>query len=281
MSEQLVSTAGPIPVAALQMNSGDNPAANLARADGLLRTAAARGVRLAVLPENFSLMAREDADRRAHAEQDGRGPVQEFLSRIARELDLWIVAGSVPLANAPGERLSQACLVYDARGERVARYDKVHLFDVELPERGESYRESAHMIPGQALVTLDTPVGRLGLSICYDLRFPELYRALVAAGAQWLVVPAAFTAATGEAHWEPLLRARAIENLCYVVASGQTGEHPNGRRTWGHSVIVDYWGRILSELPVGEGVVVANIDLTAQADARRKFPALKHRVALP
>jgi deaminated glutathione amidase len=270
----------PVSVAAVQMTSGGDRDANLDSALGLLRRCAAGGARVAVLPENFSLMAQRDADRRAQAEADGHGPVQDFLARSARELGLWIVAGSVPLANAPGERMAQSCLVYDARGERAARYDKIHLFDVDLPERAESYRESAHMAPGREPVVLDTPAGRLGVSICYDLRFPELYRRLVAAGAQWLVVPAAFTAATGEAHWEPLLRARAIENLCYVVASGQWGLHPNGRRTWGHSLIIDHWGRILAQLPEGEGVISAPIDLDAQAEVRRNFPALAHRVAL-
>ena len=266
-------------VAALQMNSGNERDANLATAERLLQAAAARGARVALLPENFSLMAQRDAERRAHAEADGAGPVQDFLARSAERLGIWIIAGSVPLAPASGERSAQACLVYDAKGMRAARYDKIHLFDVELPERSESYRESAYMAPGEKLVTVDTPAGRLGLSICYDLRFPELYRALERSGAQWLIVPAAFTATTGAAHWEPLLRARAIENLCYVVASAQFGTHPNGRQTWGHSLIVDYWGRILTQLPDGEGVVTAAIDLDAQAEARRKFPALSHRVA--
>lgn len=271
-------SAPTISVAALQMCSGEEREANLASAGRLLALAAVRGASVAVLPENFSMMARRDADRRALAEADGAGPVQEFLAQQARALKLWIVAGSVPIANAPGERIAQACLVYDERGERVARYDKIHLFDVDIPERSESYRESAHMAPGNAVVTLATPAGCLGLSICYDLRFPELYRQLQGAGAQWLVVPAAFTAPTGEAHWEPLLRARAIENLCYVVASGQWGEHPNGRRTWGHSMIIDYWGRIHAQLESGEGVITAAIDLVAQAEARRNFPALGHRV---
>ena len=265
-------------VAALQMCSGGDRDANLMKAESLLQIAAARGARIAVLPENFSLMAQRDADRRAHAEPDGAGPVQDFLARTAARLAMWVVAGSVPLMSVPGGRSFQACLVYDGSGTRVARYDKIHLFDVELPDRAESYRESAHMAPGNTVVALDTPAGRLGLSVCYDLRFPELYRRLEAAGARWLVVPAAFTAATGEAHWEPLLRARAIENLCYVVASAQCGVHPNGRQTWGHSLIVDYWGRVLTQLPDGEGVITASIDLDAQAAARRKFPALAHRV---
>lgn len=266
-------------VAAVQMCSGGERDANLATAGRLLQAAAEQGASVAVLPENFSLMAQRDADRRALAETDGAGPVQDFLAQTAKRLKLWVVAGSVPIANGAGERISQSCLVYAADGTRAARYDKIHLFDVELPDRAESYRESAHMAPGSRVVTVDTPAGKLGLSICYDVRFPELYRRLQAAGAQWFVVPAAFTAPTGEAHWEPLLRARAIENLCYVVASAQYGTHPNGRRTWGHSLIVDYWGRVLAALPDGEGVISAPIDLAAQDEARRKFPALAHRVA--
>jgi nitrilase len=269
----------PCVVAAVQMNSGNDRDANLASAGRLLEEAAARGARVAVLPENFSLMPLRDAERRAHAEPDGSGPVQEFLAGSAARLRLWIIAGSVPLAQPGAERNAQACLVYDAHGSRAARYDKIHLFDVELPDRAESYRESAHMAPGDRVVTIDTPAGRLGLSICYDLRFPELYRRLEAAGACWLIVPAAFTAVTGAAHWEPLLRARAIENLCYVVASAQWGTHPNGRQTWGHSLVVDYWGRVLTQLPEGDGVVTAVLDLAAQAEARRKFPALAHRAA--
>lgn len=266
-------------VAAVQMNSGGDRDANLATAARLLAQAAQRGARVAVLPENFSIMAQRDADRRALAEADGGGPVQDFLAHTAASLGIWIVAGSVPIANRPGERVAQACLVYAANGGRAARYDKIHLFDVELPDRAESYRESAHMAPGHEVATVDTPAGRLGLSICYDVRFPELYRALQAAGAQWFVVPAAFTVPTGEAHWEPLLRARAIENLCYLVASAQCGVHPNGRSTYGHSLIVDYWGRVLTQLPEGAGVVTATIDLAAQSEVRRKFPALAHRVA--
>lgn len=266
-------------VAAVQMCSGNDRDTNLAAAERLLQLAAERGARVALLPENFSLMAARDAERRAHAEADGAGPVQAMLARTAARLGIWIIAGSVPITQPSGERNTQACLVYDAKGARVARYDKIHLFDVELPDRAESYRESATMAPGDKVVVVDTPAGCLGLSICYDLRFPELYRRLQAAGAQWLIVPAAFTASTGAAHWEALLRARAIENLCYLVASAQYGTHPSGRQTWGHSLIVDYWGRILTQLPDGEGVVTAAIDLDAQADARRKFPALTHRAA--
>ncbi len=265
-------------VAAIQMNSGNDCAANLAVAARLLAEAAGSQARIAVLPENFSIMARRDAERRAVAEPDGDGPVQQFLSAQARSLGMWIVGGTTPLLLADEPRLATSCLVYDDQGRRQARYDKIHLFDVDLPDKAESYRESAHFAPGRTPVVIDTPAGRLGLSVCYDMRFPELYRALAAAGAEWFTVPAAFTVPTGRAHWETLLRARAIENLCHVVAPGQWGTHANGRGTWGHSMIIDHWGQILTELDQGEGVVTATIDLAAQREARRSFPVLTHRV---
>lgn len=267
-----------VTVAAVQMASGTGVADNLATAEALLREAAAGGARVALLPENFALMPRRDADRRALAEEDGAGPVQDALARLARELSLCVIAGSLQLRNGPGERVSQACLAWDERGERIARYDKIHLFDVDVPGKGEAYRESAHMAPGRRVVAIDTPAGRCGLSICYDLRFPELYRALLDAGAEWFVVPAAFTVPTGEAHWHVLLRARAIENLAHVVAAGQSGLHANGRSTYGHSLVIDHWGRVLAERAEGAGVVLAPIDRAAQAEARRSFPALAHRV---
>ena len=211
----------PCNVAAVQMCSGGDRDANLATAGRLLQQAAAQGARVAVLPENFSIMAQRDADRRALAEPDGVGAVQDFLALTAQRLRLWIVAGSVPIANAAGERISQSCLVYGADGERAARYDKIHLFDVELPDRAESYRESAHMAPGSKVVTVERPPAGWDCRSVMTCVFPELYRRLQSAGAQWFVVPSAFTVPTGEAHWEPLLRARAIENLCYVVASAQ------------------------------------------------------------
>lgn len=266
-------------VAAIQMTSGHDVPQNLRTAERLLRVAAAgHGARVAVLPENFSIMARDDAERRAVAEADGDGPIQAFLARVAAAEKLWIVAGTTPLRLPGEERLATACLVYDDSGRRVARYDKIHLFDVELPDRNESYRESAHFAPGRDVVVVDTPAGRLGLSVCYDMRFPELYRALSAAGAEWFTMPAAFTVPTGQAHWETLLRARAIENLCPVVAAGQCGQHPNGRSTWGHSMIIDHWGRVLAQLATGEGVVAAPLDTAAQRETRRTFPALAHRV---
>jgi deaminated glutathione amidase len=264
-------------VAAIQMTSGPDVGANLEQARALLEEAAAQGAQLAVLPENFAFMGLKDADKRAVAEADGSGPAQDFLATTARRLSIWLVGGTLPLRAGADGRVAAASLVYSSDGERVARYDKIHLFDVDIPGRVESYRESAHVAPGAGATVLDTPVGRLGLSVCYDVRFPELYRYLSAAGAQILSVPSAFTAPTGRAHWETLLRARAIENLCYVVAPAQSGFHPSGRETYGDSMIVDYWGRVLQRLPRGRGCAVAELDLERQASARASFPALAHR----
>ena len=265
-------------VAAIQMTSGPEVTANLEQARALLEEAAARGARLAALPENFSFMGLRDADKRAVAEPDGAGPVQDFLAAEARRLRLWIVGGTVPLVAGADGRVAAASLVYDSDGVRAARYDKIHLFDVDIPGRAESYRESAHVAPGAQATVLDTPVGRLGLSVCYDVRFPELYRHLSGNGAQLLSVPSAFTSPTGRAHWETLLRARAIENLCYVMAPAQSGFHPSGRETYGDSMIVDFWGRILQRVPRGSGCAVAEVDLARQSGVRESFPALGHRV---
>jgi predicted amidohydrolase len=264
-------------VAAIQMTSGPDVTANLEQARVLLEEAAVREARLAALPENFSFMGLRDADKRAVAESDGSGPIQDFLSMTARRLHMTIVGGTMSLRAGADGRVAAASLVYDPEGKRTARYDKIHLFDVDIPGRAESYRESAHVAPGSVPAVVDTPVGRLGLSVCYDVRFPELFRALSAAGAQLLTVPSAFTSPTGRAHWETLLRARAIENLCYVIAPAQSGFHADGRETYGDSMIVDHWGRILQRLPRGRGCVVADIDLERQAEVRSNFPALDHR----
>jgi deaminated glutathione amidase len=272
------SSGDAVVVAAVQMTSGPDVNANLESAGRLLEQAARDGARVALLPENFAFMGLHDVDKRAVAERNGDGPIQEFLSRRARELKLWVVAGTIPISDIAGERVAAACLVYDDAGQRVARYDKIHLFDVDIPGRNEKYRESANIAPGSRAVLVPTPAGLLGLSVCYDLRFPELYRPLSAAGAQWFTVPSAFTVPTGRAHWETLLRARAIENLSFVVAAGQWGRHANGRETYGDSIIIDYWGAVLARLGAGEGVVVATLDLAAQQLARRDFPALSHRV---
>lgn len=265
-------------IAAIQMTSGHEVAENLEQARPLLEDAARAGARLAVLPENFAFLGLRDADKRAVAEPQGSGPIQDFLAETARRLEMWTVAGTVPLRAGEDGRVAAASLVHDARGNLVARYDKIHLFDVDIPGKAERYRESAHVAPGSQAVVLDTPVGRLGLSVCYDVRFPELFRQLSAAGAQVLTVPSAFTAPTGRAHWETLLCARAIENLCYVIAPAQSGFHPNGRETYGDSMIVDFWGRIVQRLPRGRGCIVAPVDLERQAEVRRNFPALEHRI---
>jgi len=250
---------------------------NLAVAAELLRHAAALGARVAALPENFAFMGMSEADKLAIAEDEGAGPIQDMLAALARELGLWIVAGTLPL-RVPGEtRVAAASLVFDAGGGRVARYDKIHLFDVAIPGRDERYCESASIRPGERAVCVDTPAGRLGMAVCYDLRFPELFRRLLGQGAEWFCLPSAFTAPTGRAHWETLLRARAIENLCHVVAPAQSGFHDNGRETHGDSMIVDCWGRVLVRLPRGTGVVVADLDLVRQRELRQNFPCVEHR----
>jgi nitrilase len=270
--------SGKVRVAAIQMTSAADVPANIATARRLLREAAQAGARIAALPENFSFMGRQDADKRAIAEPDGGGPVQAFLSATARELGLLIIGGTTPIAPVPGERVAAACLVYDDQGRRVGRYDKIHLFDVDIPGKDERYRESTHIAPGSRMELVPTPAGLLGLSVCYDMRFPELFRPMAAAGAQWFTVPAAFTVPTGRAHWETLLRARAIENLSFVVAPAQWGRHASGRETYGDSLVIDHWGTVLARLPSGEGIVIAELDLDAQQAARREFPALAHRV---
>src|SRR6202790_1095895 len=273
-----IASAEPVKVAALQMTSAADVAVNLELAARLLAQARAAGARVAVLPENFSFMGVRDVDKRARAEPDGDGPVQRFLSQQARELGLWIIGGTTPIALQAGGRVAAACLVYRDDGSRAARYDKTHLFDVDIPGKTESYRESRNIAAGSRAVLVPTPAGLLGLSVCYDMRFPKLYRPMAAAGAQWFTVPSAFTVPTGRAHWETLLRARAIENLSYVVAPAQWGRHASGRETYGDSLIVDYWGTVLSRLDSGVGVVIAELDLAAQAEARRNFPALTHRL---
>jgi nitrilase len=265
-------------ISAIQMTSGPDVTANLEQAGALLQQARERGAVLVALPENFAFMGLKDADKRAVGESDGSGPIQDFLARTARELKLWIVGGTIPIRAGSDGRVAAASLVFDAAGKRVARYDKIHLFDVDIPGKAETYRESAHVAAGREPVVVDTPVGKLGLSVCYDVRFPELFRRLSAAGAQILSVPSAFTGPTGRAHWETLLRARAIENLCHVVAPAQSGFHPNGRETYGDSMIVDHWGAVLQRLPRGQGCIVAEIDLNRQDHARTSFPALDHRV---
>lgn len=264
-------------VAAVQMASGPRMDPNLDEARRLLGEAAAAGAKLAVLPEYFAQFGLPEVERVQAAEKPGAGPVQDFLARTAWETGLWIVGGSLPM-KTDSDRVRGACLVFDSEGEQVARFDKMHLFDVHIPEKDEHYEESAWTEPGDDIVVTDTPFGRLGLAVCYDLRFPELFRGMSARGVDIIALPAAFTAATGRAHWEILLRARAIENLAHVVAAAQGGFHANGRETFGDSMIVDPWGGILARRREnGSGIVVADIDLERQRHLRRTFPVLDHR----
>jgi nitrilase len=260
-------------IAAVQLASGPNVKGNLQEAARLIEMAAAQGARLVALPEYFAIMGLRDDDKVKAREQPGSGPIQDFLAATARRHGIWLVGGSVPLACANPVKVRNSCLVYDDKGRLAARYDKIHLFGFEMGS--EHYAEERTIEPGTEVVTLQTPLGRLGLSICYDLRFPELYRAMKPVDI--ILVPSAFTETTGKAHWEALIRARAIENLAYVLAPAQGGYHLNGRETHGDSMIVDPWGVVLDRLPRGSGVVVAGINLQHLANLRASLPALTHR----
>jgi len=264
-------------IAALQMNSSDVVADNLQQVDDYLKQAQAQQVKLVLLPENFCQMPRNHSQQ--YSEQDGNGEVQAFLSTAARKYGLWLVAGSLALQKISQKKPTASCLVYSDTGERVARYDKIHLYDVDVPG-DQVYRESNSYQAGTTcdnIQVVDTPFIKLGLSICYDLRFPELYRRLVQQGAELICVPAAFTARTGQVHWQSLLQARAIENLSYVLAAGQYGEHVNARQTWGHSMIIDPWGTIQAQKETGSGLVISEIDLTKLKQLRTRFPVLTHQ----
>lgn len=264
---------GLLPVAAIQMVSATDPEVNLTRAAALIAEAVAGGARVVVLPEYFCLLGRRDTDKVALRERDGDGPLQAFLAEQAAAHGIWLVGGTVPLACARPSRVRNACLVYGPDGVRRARYDKIHLFG--LSRGDERFDESATIEAGATPVVFDAGPWRVGLSVCYDLRFPELYRRLLPV--DLIVVPSAFTYTTGKAHWELLLRARAIENQCYVLAPAQGGLHENGRRTWGHSMLVDPWGEVLAVQPEGEGVVAGRLERTRLDEVRASLPALKHR----
>ncbi|WP_137821109.1 carbon-nitrogen hydrolase family protein [Pseudomonas sp. D(2018)] len=266
-------------LAVIQMVSQDNVLANLASARRLLEQAAEGGARLAVLPENFAAIGRRDLAELGRAEAEGRGPILPWLRQAARDLKLWIVAGTLPLPpdGRPADKANACSLLIDEHGERAARYDKIHLFDVDVTDTRGRYRESDDYAHGAQVVVADTPVGRLGLTVCYDLRFPELYGALREAGAELISAPSAFTAVTGAAHWQVLVRARAIETQCYLLAAGQGGMHPGPRETFGHSAIVDPWGRLLAERAQGEAVLLASRDADEQAAIRQRMPVSTHR----
>lgn len=264
-------------IAAIQMASAPNVSANLSEAERLIAMAVDQDVELVVLPENFAIMGLTETDKVDIAEVPGEGPIQNFLSRQAKSHGIWIVGGTIPLVSGQPGKVRAACLLFDADGQQVARYDKIHLFDVSLEESGEKYTESETIEPGEQSVVVDTPFGRLGLAVCYDLRFPELFRNLIDDGMELLAVPSAFTAITGRAHWEVLVRARAIENLCYVVAAAQGGYHVNGRETYGDSMIVDPWGNIVARATGGACMICVDIDHNYLVRVRHNFPVLEHR----
>ena len=267
-------------VAAVQMVSTPDLERNLIAARRLLQQASDAGAELAVLPEYFCLMGRKDTDKLAIAETPGSGRLQDFLSQCAQDFKLWLVGGTIPLKASQAGKVYNSTLVYNPQGQCVVRYDKIHLFCFD--NGTESYDESRVLVPGKKPACFDLPSNdghswRVGLSICYDLRFPELYRALAADGAELLLVPSAFTYTTGRAHWELLLRARAIENLACVLAAAQGGQHENGRRTWGQSMLIDAWGQVLAQQAEGAGTVLADLDKPQLAALRLQLPALKHR----
>ena len=264
-------------VAAAQMTSGLDVAANLEQAAGLIGEAAGVGASVVVLPENFSFMGADDAARVAVAEDEDGGQAQQFAAEQAKQHAVWLVAGTIPIRQPDG-RVKSRSLLIAPDGSIAARYDKMHLFDVNVPVgQGESYRESATTVAGSEVVCADTPLARIGMSVCYDIRFPALFDRLGAAGMELLVVPAAFTVPTGRVHWRPLLQARAIESLCFVVAAGQVGEHPGGRLTWGHSMIIGPWGEVVAECREGTGIAHAEVDMIELSQLRRQFPVLEHR----
>lgn len=264
-------------VAAIQLASGSNVSANLLETKRLTEAAAKQGAQLIVLPENFAFMGSSCKDANALREEAGDGPLQAYLSKLASRLGVWLVGGTIPLEAEHAAKWRAACTVYDDRGRQVARYDKQHLFDVNLVESDEQFIESESIEPGDRVVVLDSPFGRLGIAVCYDLRFPELFRAMIDRGVEVIALPAAFTAITGRAHWETLVRARAIENLCYVIAAAQGGFHVASRETYGHSMIVDPWGTKLALRERGNDCVVAEVDPEFQHTTRRNFPCLDHR----
>lgn len=265
-------------VAVVQMLSSASINNNLKQVDYFLFKAAKEEVDLVVLPENFAFMGLHERDKLTIAEVAGQGEIQEAISKMAKKYGLWVVAGTIAVKGRH-QRVKSSCLVYDDKGQCVGRYDKIHLFDVRVSEQ-EAHQESLTVERGKDLVVLDTPIGRLGLTVCYDLRFPELYQQLMLKGAEVFSIPSAFTAVTGLAHWEVLLRARAIENLCYVVAPNQGGLHENGRQTFGHSMIVDPWGKLLACQKEGPGMITATIDLDYLHQLRQQFPCNQHHVLI-
>ncbi len=267
------TAAGTFKVAGIQMASSPQVSSNLTETERLIAIAAQQGAKIVVLPEYFCIMGLKDIDKVQVREKPNDGPIQSFLSKMARDYEIWLIGGTIPLVSNYPNKVRNSCLVYNDKGEQVARYDKIHLFGLDLGT--EHYHEETTIEAGNQVISVDTPYGKIGLSICYDLRFPELYRAM--GEVDMIVIPSAFTETTGKAHWESLIRARAIENLCYVIAPAQGGYHLSGRETHGNSMIVDPWGVILDRLPRGSGIVIASINRDYQASLRNSLPALKHR----
>lgn len=263
--------------AAIQMASGPNVKANLAEAEKLINIAVQQEAKLIVLPENFAIMGMTEMDKVTVAEALGDGPMQTFLSEQAAKNSVWLVGGTIPIVSGEPDKVYASCQLYNDKGECVTHYNKIHLFDVTLEANKERYHESETTASGDEVVVVDTPFGRLGLAVCYDLRFPELFRAMADVGMDICALPSAFTALTGKAHWESLLRARAIENLSFVIAAAQGGYHVNGRETHGDSMIIDPWGMILNRLPHGTGVVVSELDSEMLERTRASFPSLEHK----
>lgn len=263
----------PVKIAAVQMVSTPVVEENFATARRVITEAAQQGAELVLLPEYWPVMGMKESDKITHAERLDAGPIQAFMAGMAREHGIWLIGGTLPMVASEADKVLNTTMVYNPAGEHVIRYDKIHLFSFAKGE--EAYDEARTIVHGTKVATFEVPFGKVGLSVCYDLRFPELYRAM--GDCALIVMPAAFTYTTGRAHWEVLLRARAIENQCYVLAAAQGGHHPNGRRTWGHSMLVDPWGEVKTVLPEGEGIVIGEIDPAHLRGVRESLPALKHR----
>lgn len=265
-------------VACIQMNSTEDVKQNLLQAQELISAAAEQEAKLIVLPENFALMGIDQADKIKYREAINDGPIQDLLSELAKQHHVWIVGGTIPISDPHNkEKAYASCIVYDDQGKQVTRYDKIHLFDVELRSTHEKYLESKTVQPGEKIIVIPTPFGILGLAVCYDIRFPEMFRLMLLQGVEIIVLPAAFTYTTGSLHWDILVRARAIENLAYVLAACQTGTHTNTRRTYGHSMVVNPWGEVQVCLPENPGFIISEIDLNFLKQIRQDFPALSHR----
>jgi nitrilase len=264
-------------IAAIQMASGPVVQGNLMQAATLIKQAAQQGADMVVLPEHFAMMGRSEQQRIEIAEEAGQGIIQDVLSQLALNFGIWIVSGTIPLQTNNPKKSTASSIMFNDKGQQVARYDKIHLFDVTFGDNNETYHESKTTVAGTEVVLVDTPFGKIGMTIGYDLRFPKLYRELIEQGAEIILIPSAFTELTGRAHWQPLLRARAIENLCYVIAPAQGGYHVNGKTTHGNSMMIDFWGKVRDRSRKGANVIMMDIDLQTQHQVRNNFPVLEHR----